>query len=89
MKYEKQQYMVNGWKPVKICSKVFLLEVLNIHFYVAAFTGIQLSLYEKGKKTNHFNPYEFCTPWKRQKTLGFLTFPGGKEMEHRTKVGKN
>lgn len=81
--------MVNGWKPVKVCFKVFLLEVLNIHFYVADFTGIQPSLYEKGKKTNHFNPYQFYAPWKRNITFRFLTFPEGTEMENRAKVGKN
>ena len=30
-----------------------------------------------------FDPiFHFCTPWKRQKTKGFLTFSGGIEMEH-------
>ena len=26
--------------------------------------------------------FHLCTPWKRQKTCGFLTFPGGTGMEH-------
>ena len=26
--------------------------------------------------------FHFYTPWKRQKTSGFLTFSGGIEMEH-------
>ena len=31
----------------------------------------------------HFNPmFYFCTPCKRQKTFGFLTFSGEIEMEH-------
>ena len=31
----------------------------------------------------HFMPmFHFYTPWKRQKTKGFLTFSGGIEMEH-------
>ena len=29
----------------------------------------------------------FYTPWKRQKTFGFLTFSGGIEMGHWTKMG--
>ena len=29
----------------------------------------------------------FYTPWKRQKTFGFLTFSGGIEMWHWTKMG--
>ena len=36
----------------------------------------------------HFSPVShFCTPWKRQKTFGFLTFSGGIEMWHWTKMG--
>ena len=36
----------------------------------------------------HFSPVlHFYTPWKRQKTKGFLTFSGGKEMWHWTKMG--
>ena len=31
----------------------------------------------------HFNPmFHFYTPRKQQKNSGFLTFSGGKEMEH-------
>ena len=34
----------------------------------------------------HFSPMlHFYTPWKRQKTIGFLTFSGGIEMWHWTK----
>ena len=29
----------------------------------------------------------FCTPWKRQKTEGFLTFSGGTEMKHWENMG--
>ena len=36
----------------------------------------------------HFSPVShFYTPWKRQKTFGFLTFSGGIEMWHWTKMG--
>ena len=27
--------------------------------------------------------FHFYTPWKRQKTFGFLKFPGGMEMGHK------
>ena len=36
----------------------------------------------------HFSPVShFYTSWKRQKTKGFLTFSGGIEMWHWTKMG--
>ena len=36
----------------------------------------------------HFSPVShFYTPWKRQKNFGFLTFSGGIEMWHWTKMG--
>ena len=36
----------------------------------------------------HFSPVlHFYTPWKRQKTFGFLTSSGGIEMWHWTKTG--
>ena len=35
----------------------------------------------------HFRPiFQFYTPWKRQKTLGFPTFLVGIEMEHWAKI---
>ena len=38
--------------------------------------------------TTHFSPmFHFYTPWKRQKTKGFLTFLGGTEIEHWAKIG--
>ena len=37
----------------------------------------------------HFSPIpHFYTPWKSQKTSGFLTFSGGLEMGHRAKMSK-
>ena len=37
-----------------------------------------------------FNPIvHFYTPWKCQKTFGFLTISGGIEMKHWTKIGLN
>ena len=39
-------------------------------------------------KLTHFSPVpHFYTPWKRQKTFGFLTFSGGLEMWRWTKMG--
>ena len=36
----------------------------------------------------HFSPVShFYIPWKRQETKGFLTFSGGIEMWHWTKMG--
>ena len=31
--------------------------------------------------------FHFNTFWKRLKTIGFLTFPGGIEMEHLLELG--
>ena len=40
------------------------------------------------KLLTHFSPVShFYTLWKRQKTFGFLTFSGGIEMWHWTKMG--
>ena len=37
---------------------------------------------------NHFTPmFYFYTPWKRQKTFGFLTASEGIEMEHWPEMG--
>ena len=36
----------------------------------------------------HFSPVShFYTPWKRQRTFGFLTFSGGTKMENWSKMG--
>ena len=45
-----------------------------------------------GKPTalTQFTPmFPFCTPWKRQKTRGFLTFSGGIEMRYCLKMGSS
>ena len=37
---------------------------------------------------NYFQPmFHFYTPWKYQKTAGFLMFSGGIEVEHWLKMG--
>ena len=43
----------------------------NIHFLFIHFTQM----------------FHFYTPWKRQKTFGFLTFLGGIKMKHLGKMG--
>ena len=47
------------------------------------------SLLKNNKRSlTHFSPMShFYTTWKRQKTIGFLTFSGGIEMWHWTKMG--
>ena len=42
---------------------------------------------QKNVLTNFSPMSHFYTPWKRQKTYGFLTFSGGIEMWHWTKMG--
>ena len=43
---------------------------------------------ERKNTFTHFSPVpHFYTPWKRQKAFGFLTFSGGIEMWHWTKMG--
>ena len=37
--------------------------------------------------TNFGSMFHLYTPWKRQKTFGFLTFSGGIEMEHWPEMG--
>ena len=32
--------------------------------------------------------FHFCTPWKRQKSFGFLTFLSGTEVQHWAKMGQ-
>ena len=32
--------------------------------------------------------FHFCTPWKRQKIINFLTFLGDIEMEREAKMGQ-
>ena len=71
----------------RVIVTYYKVTVLNIHFHVVAFAGIQPSLCDKGKKQTILTHIQFYTPWKRQKTFGFLMFSGGIEMEHRAKVG--
>ena len=52
-------------------------------------TKLRISSYVLKKTLTHFSPVShFYTPWKHQKTFGFLTFSGGIEMWHWTKMGE-
>ena len=42
--------------------------------------------FEKVLLTHFSTMFHFYTPWKRQKTFGFLAFSGGIEMEHSVKM---
>ena len=44
-------------------------------------------VYQKVLLTHFSLVSHFYTPWKRQKTFGFLTFSGGIEIWHWTKMG--
>ena len=49
---------------------------------------IQVSISYFDQILTHFRPmFHFYTPWKHQKTGGFLMFSGGIEMEHWLKMG--
>ena len=70
--------------PFQIPSLVFLrqsLETRSHHSHVLIYVQ------NKSNILTNFSPMlHFYTPWKRQKTFGFLAF-SGIEMEYRTKVG--
>ena len=60
-------------------STTFKMNISILHFFLASHSN----------SLTHFSPMShFCTPWKRQKSLGFLTFSGGIAMCHWTKMGK-
>ena len=52
------------------------------------FLGQQITLTNSFKILTHFWPmFLFCTPWKYQKTKGFLMFSGGIKWEHWPEMG--
>ena len=66
------------WKRKKEYDKAFLGFV-----YLRTF-----DLLLKLSTLTHFSPVlQFCTPWKRQETKGFLTFSEGIEIWHWIKMG--
>ena len=76
----------------------FSLGPCNFHFGVKkqATPGPNVSLFSSivvkhdlgCTRLTHFRPvFPFYTPWKRQKTFGFLTFSGGIEREHWPEMG--
>ena len=73
-----------GWKLTLTYKWMFLIFVLLICASV-----LHWKLTERTKLfLTHFSPVShFYTSWKRQKTFGFLTFSGGLEKWHWTKMG--
>ena len=72
-----------------LCSFVVSIS-LTRKFREEAHTPHCFSLKNHGQSffLTHFSPVShFYTPWKRQKTKAFLTFSGGIEMWHWTKMG--
>ena len=79
---------------------LYIQDALNVHVIVlhcAKFVLVVLAdqirqplFHPKHKKKSiklHFQPmFHFCTPWKHQKTSGFL-FSGGTEVKHSLKIG--
>ena len=58
------------------------------HFQKSGQRFNEHALFTITDRLTHFSPMShFYTPWKRQKTIGFLTFSGGIEMGHWTKMG--
>ena len=51
--------------------------------------GVSCNFYEKYHSSMGVRPmFHYYTPGKCQKTRGFLTFSGGKEMKHWHKIGQ-
>ena len=60
---------------------------LYICIYMYIYRG-QIVHMKYASQLTYFSPVSHChTPWKCQKTKGFLTFSGGIEMWHWTKMG--
>ena len=76
---------------IKCKSTLFLGVISMCYFYVflCVISSFEFIMFKSVKSSlTHFNPVShFYTPWKRQKTFGFLTFSGGMEMWHWTKNG--
>ena len=70
---------VVNFERVNASRAAFLAKIMMQRTRNADFNSIRLT---------HFNlMFHFSTPSKRQKTFGFLTFSGGREMEHWAKIG--
>ena len=89
--------IVHGWKTLIIAAKLSILDIAGSG-YASELEFLQIK--ELGDvllingKSNFINPLarfspvsHLYTPWKRQKTFGFLTFSEGIEMWHWTKMG--
>ena len=72
------------WKLKKVINKLQI--VTQITFFVGLCT-YNLKI-ETGDKQTHFWPiFPFYTPWKHQKTKGFLVFSGVLKWEHWPEIG--
>ena len=84
-----QQHFSLSFK-VKFCCCIFLYFIFGasiISWSIGCTVDVVLA--EINCNLAHFSLVSrFYTPWKRQKTKGFLTFSGGIEMWHWTKMGQ-
>ena len=74
----------SNW-PHRPISFIVEYEIANNVIHTPWIPAVSPNL--KFPRLTHFSPVShFYTPWKRHKTFGFLTFSGGIEMWHLTKM---
>ena len=80
-------FSCNLTMPHSKCYKG-LLDFLSCQITLRESQDKCVKLIRRGfNQLTHFNPiFHFYTPWKRQKTKGFLTFLRGIKMEHWAKM---
>ena len=86
--YNDQRVRQNCWCLQLVGSLTYFPQ--ETRFWLFFLLGIvkRLSHFHISCTLTHFSTiFHFYTPWKRQKTKGFLTLSGGIEMEHWTKMG--
>ena len=77
VEHDLMTYRCRAWNSIFI--PVMLLSLINNRTYIP----VWLEVCWPHRKLTHFSPVShFCTPWKRQKTFGFLAFSGDIEMWH-------
>ena len=98
-RYLRVSVILKLWWPVAFSDVIMITELLkilgttshsNLHVSESSCAKFH-TLFTKWtiwSELTHFSPVShFCTPWKRQKTIGFLTLSGGIEMWHWNKMG--
>ena len=85
------------WNTFGVCSYIKVLEdfiTFLSHCKALVNRGYSfdqnfLLYWDRGRRDSTHVSLMFCfyTPWKSQKSFGFLTFPGGIGVEHRVKFG--